>query len=113
MTHQNLNTSIDAVLSRAADGETWWCASLTSTSDAWCQVTWDHINFAYPRDEEPTGLLGRLPVPEGSQLASYEAGKFATLKTGTDDVDGLAQFVMQLMQALWPDASFEVALEQL
>ena len=63
--------------------------------DKWIQLTWSNINLAYPLTVEPDKELRRrgFTYPENVELASWEAGKFATFDHGAEPLEDLVAFV--------------------
>jgi hypothetical protein len=63
--------------------------------DKWIQLTWSNVNAAYPLRVEPDKELRRrgFVYPENVELASWEAGKFATFEHGAEPLADLVAFV--------------------
>ena len=63
--------------------------------DKWIQLTWSNINMAYPLSVEPDKELRRrgFTFPGNVELASWEAGKFATFDHGAEPLADLVAFV--------------------
>ena len=87
-------------LRRAVDGgarEDDFTVTLESRQDPdlWIQLTRDMINMAYPLDTEPAAELARrgFTFPRQVELASWEAGKFATFHHAAEPAGDLVAFV--------------------
>jgi len=63
--------------------------------DKWIQLTWSSINMAYPLSVDPDQELRRcgFTYPKNVELASWEAGKFATFDHGAEPLADLVAFV--------------------
>ena len=63
--------------------------------DRWIQITPEMINMAYPLATEPSEELTRrgFTFPRQVELASWEAGKFATFHHAAEPFDDLVAFV--------------------
>lgn len=84
-------------IAAAADGNEDFFVTYESRldPDKWIQLTWSNINMAYPLGVEPDKELRRrgFTYPENVELASWEAGKFATFDHGAEPLADLVAFV--------------------
>jgi len=84
-------------ISAAENGNPDFCVTYESRRDPdkWIQLTWSHINAAYPLRVEPDQELRRrgFTYPENVELSSWEAGTFATFEHGAEPLADLVAFV--------------------
>jgi hypothetical protein len=85
------------VVDEAAEGNPDCCILLESVSDPdrWVQLTWEHVNAAYPFADEPLARVQAAGVPGCPYcvVATWEAGKYATFEHPAEPLDGIAGFV--------------------
>lgn len=73
-----------------------WCVTLESNADSahWAQLTFEHLNLAFPVPDEPGGLVKGLPdVPE-LEIVDFKSGLFLTFAHGAgDSLPAIAEFI--------------------
>ena len=81
-----------------------WCVTLESNSNSefYIQFTAEHINLAYPRSEDPNGLLEELPTFPGRRIATSKSGMYLTLEHGIEQaIEPVGVFVENYISAVF------------
>ncbi|TWU50759.1 hypothetical protein Poly51_40520 [Rubripirellula tenax] len=111
---------IERAISQTADGFGDWCVNLQSTAgaDRWAQITWEHINLAYPSADDPASALASLPDVPLLDIASWEPNTFVTFSHGADGslpalADFMAAYFVHVLRLTDAESDWSVSEEAL
>ena len=80
-----------------------WCVTLTSSRDQsrWIQVTWEHLNLAYPHGVDLDGAIHVFPTVPDLELIDVKPGRHLTFAHGADfSLPAVSAFVLKYSEVV-------------
>jgi hypothetical protein len=80
-----------------------WCVTLTSPRDQsrWIQVTWEHLNLAFPDGVDLDGAIRVFPTVPDLEMIDVQPGTHLTFSHGTDfSLPAISAFVLKYSEVV-------------
>ncbi len=97
---------IQRAIDQTVAGNGDWCVSATSNTKPghWIQITWQHLNLAFPCYCDPNEVIAKLPKIPHLEIVSCEPNAYLTLAHSADgSLPMLAEFVVMYTELFLKD----------
>lgn len=111
---QLIEDSFNTAIERAESGDSDFKITIEviDAPEKWVQISWDRINAAYPREQDPEKILeeASITLPKYVDISEWKRNEYVTFEHGAEPLSALTNFVEEYFRKILGVATADAAL---